>query len=340
MASALRPNPRAPVSFITAICFSVHAFWAKHFAAFGMNYLKSLDRPFWTSVAPNLIKTYSCRPHLRDHRIHLPPHTPGQRHPVIILIHGGGFLLGTPSMDDAQAHLLASKGYVVASLDYSLASFPTPLRDLAAVIDAFLADEELLPLIDTERVALSGFSAGATMILALAQLPELKHRFKALVPIQPCTDWSGALRDGVRGRKNAWGGKEQLPDDQPMFDWGYIPVGQDMRDPLLSPGFASRVDIPQPVFLVTSSDDHLCDEAAVLARKLAGKDSDVKNFDVTESWAAEGVRYECVMDMPHSFMHFWVRPTSEQWVAKKKEADEILWQKISAWLDETMGPAK
>jgi hypothetical protein len=42
------------------------------------------------------------------------------------------------------------------------------------------------------------------------------------------------------------------------------------RDPLLSPGFASRADGPQPVFFVASLDDSMCDEAAVLVRKLAG----------------------------------------------------------------------
>ncbi|KAF7357871.1 Neutral cholesterol ester hydrolase 1 [Mycena venus] len=283
---------------------------------------------------PPSSKPTPCRPHLRDNRIHFPPHSPGQRHPVIFLIHGGGFVLGTPSMDDAQAHLLAAKGYVVASLDYSLARFPTPLHDLAALISAVLADEELLPLMDTDRVAVSGFSAGATMTLALAQLPELKDRIKALVPIQPLTDWSGSFRDPARGRTSAWGTKEQLPEDQPMFNWAYVPVGVDLRNPLLSPAFASRADIPQPVFFVTGSDDSLCDEAALLARKLA--DEEAKIFDVTESWAADGVRYECVKDMPHSFLHFWVRPKGEAWQRRKKEAAENLWPKVTAWLHEVL----
>ncbi|KAJ6594526.1 Alpha/Beta hydrolase protein, partial [Mycena capillaripes] len=189
--------------------------------------------------------------------------------PVVFLIHGGGFVLGSPSQDDAQAHLLAAKGYVIASLNYTLARFPTPLRDVAALITAVLADEELLPLMDTDKVAIAGFSAGTTLTLALAQLPELKDRLKALVPIQP-PDWSGGLRDATRGRTTAWGTKESLLQNQPMFNWAYVPAGFDMRNPLLSPGFASRTDIPQPVFFVTSSDDSLCDEAAVLAKKLAG----------------------------------------------------------------------
>ncbi|KAJ7933865.1 Alpha/Beta hydrolase protein [Mycena leptocephala] len=331
---------RQPVSLLTTIRLSIHAFLTKHLSAFGMAYLKSLDRPFWASVSPTLIKTYACRPHLRDNRIHLPPsHSPGQRHPVIILLHGGGFVLGSPAQDDAQAHLLAAKGYVVASLDYTLARFPTPLHDVAALIAAVLADEELLPLMDTDKLVIAGFSAGATMTLALAQLPELKHRIKALVPLQPLTDWSGGLRDASRGRTTAWGTKERLPEEQAMFDWAYVPVGADMRDPLLSPGFASRVDIPQPVFFVTGSDDSLCDEAAVLARKLAGR-KETGGFDVMESWASDGVRYECVKDMPHCFPHFWVRPTDKVWEARRKDAVEDIWGKIIAWLDETLGVDK
>ncbi|KAK7063631.1 neutral cholesterol ester hydrolase 1 [Favolaschia claudopus] len=293
--------------------------------------LYSLDPPFWASVSPTLIKTYACRPLLKDNRIHFPPHIPGQRHPVIFLIHGGGFVLGSPSMDDAQAHLLATKGYIVVSLDYSLARFPIPHRDLAALIDAVLADEELLPIMDTDKVVVSGFSAGAVMTLVMAQLPELKNRIKALVPIQPLTDWSGSLRDPTRGRNNAWGGKEKLPIDQPTFDWAYISAGVDMHDPLLSPAFASREAIPQPVFFVTSSDDSLCDEGAFLARKLAGKEGG--DFDVTESWETDTVRYECVKDMPHTFMHFWVQPKGEAWQARKKEAVDDMWETIVAWLD-------
>ncbi|KAJ7747199.1 Alpha/Beta hydrolase protein [Mycena olivaceomarginata] len=339
MASIAGTHLRAPVSLFTAIRFSIRAFLAKHFAGYGMNYLKSLDRPFWTSVAPSLIKTYPCRPHLKNNRIHFPPaHTPGERHPVLVLIHGGGFVLGTPAMDDEQAHLLAAKGYLVASLDYSLARFPTPLHDLVALVSALLDDAELLPLMDLDRVAVGGFSAGALMTLALAQMPELKHRIKALVPVQPLTDWSGSQRDPARGHTNAWGGREALPHDQPVFDWAYVPAGADLRDPLLSPAWATRGAIPQPVFLVTSSDDSLCDEGAVLARKLAGKEG--KDFDVTDSWAENGVRYECVKDMPHTFTHFWVRPEDEVWKARRKEAADDLWKKVVAWLDETLDVEK
>jgi hypothetical protein len=61
--------------------------------------------------------------------------------------------------------------------------------------------------------------------------------------------------------------------------------------------------------LVTSSDNSLCDEGAVLAWKLAVKKG--KDFDVMDSWAENRVRYECVKDMPHTFTHFWVRPEDE-----------------------------
>ncbi|KAJ7902305.1 Alpha/Beta hydrolase protein [Mycena leptocephala] len=289
---------RQPVSLLTTIRLSIHAFLTKHLSAFGMAYLKSLDRPFWASVSPTLIKTYACRPHLRDNRIHLPPPT-------------------------AQASGTPSSSSSTAAVSLHPRAFPTPLRDVAALIAAVLADEELLALMDTDKLVIAGFSAGATMTLALAQLPELKHRIKALVPLQPLTDWSGGLRDASRGRTTAWGTKERLPEEQAMFDWAYVPVGADMRDPLLSPGFASRVDIPQPVFFVTGSDDSLCDEAAVLARKLAvGMRLGV---DVMESWASDGVRYECVKDMPHCFPHFWVRPTDKVWEARRKDAVEDIW---------------
>ncbi|KAJ7437803.1 Alpha/Beta hydrolase protein [Mycena galericulata] len=332
----LTPKLRQDVSFLRAIRLRIMAFNIYWICRLFFPYAKSRI-PGWSATAPTLIKRYPVRPNLVN-RIHIPPtHRDGQKHPVFVLIHGGGWVLGDPAMDDEQAHLLAVKGYVVASLDYSLgprSRYPVAITELAALTEAVL-DDASLP-IDPARLVVGGFSAGGVMTLALAQLPQLRDRIRALVSMQPVTDWTGEHRGPHR--RTPWGSEDGLKRTQAMFDWAYVPAGADMRDPLLSPLYATRAQIPQPLFMVASSADGLCDEEALMCRRLAGlAEGDERGKDSEKSWAANGVVYECVPDMPHGFTHFWVRVKDEFWAKRKKELSAEVFEKVTVWLEEVIG---
>lgn len=90
----------------------------------------------------------------------------GERFPIIVNFHGGGFTLGTAT-DDCRwaAAVVEHVGGIVASVDYRLApeySFPTAVEDgVDAVLYVARHAEDLW--IDPDKIAISGFSAGGNM---------------------------------------------------------------------------------------------------------------------------------------------------------------------------------
>jgi acetyl esterase/lipase len=99
---------------------------------------------------------------------------------VVFHIHGGGFVLGAPTDDDAVNDLLArTAGVAVVSARYRLApehTFPAPLEDcLAAAVWLGGAVEEEF---GTDRIVVSGYSAGGH--LAALTLLRLRDGFPEL----------------------------------------------------------------------------------------------------------------------------------------------------------------
>ena len=97
--------------------------------------------------------------------------------PVIVLVHGGGFMFGDQQMPIIQPIIdaAAAKGYAVASVDYrksSEAIFPAALSDVKAAV-RFLRANAAEYGIDPEQVVLWGESAGAYLSLMTALTPEV-----------------------------------------------------------------------------------------------------------------------------------------------------------------------
>lgn len=83
--------------------------------------------------------------------------------PLVVWVHGGGFVGGTKDELAGYFKLLASHGFAVAAPRYSLAPghrYPAPLRQLMQALTYLQANAGRL-LIDPDRIALAGDSAGA-----------------------------------------------------------------------------------------------------------------------------------------------------------------------------------
>ncbi|KAH7040905.1 Alpha/Beta hydrolase protein [Microdochium trichocladiopsis] len=251
----------------------------------------------WWNKGPNvpdMVKTYPCRPSLPI-RIFFPKgyeRNSNTKLPTLFMVHGGGFLVGDPSDDDLVNRRFAdTHGFLVIELNYRKgpgSPFPVGLRDLEAILIALYSDlnaredipaTERLP-IDQGRVAISGFSAGACIALGACQLPSIqeKVRFSAVIPVYPVVDQS--IKPGERALrrhyKTTFPGLRGNPTDllarlSPYFVWSYLPYGQDLRDPLLSPAYAAREELPRGVFVVGAELDQLCHEGWRLACRLGGK---------------------------------------------------------------------
>lgn len=107
-----------------------------------------------------------------------PTTTAGPR-PVVIFIHGGAFHTGSKSSERSRlfSELMAGAGHAVLSIDYALSmnnsgvrrwsAWPRNLLDIAAAV-AFVKQRGREFGLDSDRIVLTGASAGGTLALLAA----------------------------------------------------------------------------------------------------------------------------------------------------------------------------
>ncbi|WP_134702609.1 alpha/beta hydrolase [Ammoniphilus sp. YIM 78166] len=113
--------------------------------------------------------------------------------PGLLWIHGGGYFLGAPEMDDDLCQRFAEEAHcVVLSVDYRLAPehpFPAGLEDCYASL-TWLFQHAAEVGVDPSRLAIAGASAGGGLCAALALLardckgPSLRFQ----MPLYPMMD--------------------------------------------------------------------------------------------------------------------------------------------------------
>jgi acetyl esterase/lipase len=93
--------------------------------------------------------------------------------PVLVWLHGGGYVFGKPEMDDLPCtHYARELGIVVVSVDYRLAPenpFPAGLEDTYAALQWVEAHASELS-VDASRIAVGGASAGAGLAASVVQM--------------------------------------------------------------------------------------------------------------------------------------------------------------------------
>ncbi len=103
-------------------------------------------------------------------RVYVPEGTTANG-PVILHIHGGAFVIGSPEQDNVSSELLAlATGLPIVSVDYRLAPehpHPAPINDCFAVFRWLTAGAGGLD-VDGEQVIVTGVSAGGGLAAAVA----------------------------------------------------------------------------------------------------------------------------------------------------------------------------
>ena len=99
-------------------------------------------------------------------------------HPVIVLVHGGGFMFGDQAMAIIQPVIKAgvANGYAVVSVDYrksSEATFPAAVADVKAAV-RFVRENAAKYGFDADHIAVWGESAGAYLSLMTALTPDVE----------------------------------------------------------------------------------------------------------------------------------------------------------------------
>ena len=206
--------------------------------------------------------------------------------PGILMIHGGGFVIGSVEAEHAGAALTAiGTGAVVVSVDYRLAPehpFPAGLHDCYAALQYLHAEADALG-VDPGRVALSGASAGgglaaATALFArdrggppicfqLLQIPELDDRLE-----------TGSMRTFVDSP--LWNRPLAVQSWQaylgPLYGTPDVPA-------YAAPARADDLSGLPPAYVSTAENDPLRDEGITYAQRLlqAGVSVELHQFPGT-----------------------------------------------------------
>lgn len=187
---------------------------------------------------------------------------------MLVNWHGSGWTIPFHGSDSAFCSRLAKEldAYAIDA-DYRKAPehpFPAALDDVRDVLAWVASQPERF---DTSRVAVSGFSAGASLALIASSTlrKSLNLDIKAVVANYPVTDLSLKAEDRIIPHP-----VDPLPPSiLELFYSNYVGVDDAMRkDPRVSPMYARGEDYPGTVVMVACGGDTLYPEAKRLAEKL------------------------------------------------------------------------
>lgn len=271
MDDCLPPLPKARLSLSHRLGCLVQL-WIFKWLASVYFFVRGFTSPASPATRPTLLKRYPSRPNL-ECRVFFPPnYEPCKELPLYLNIHGGGFALCDATVDDPFCSSWAARtGMLVVSLNYRKAPrypFPYATHDVASLVKAVLGDSSL-PF-DKDRVTIGGSSAGGNLALSASQLPGLKGIIKAAISYYPIVDFGHNPTYKLDSRPYRNGPKDNLERISWWLDWAYVSVGQNRRDPLLSPCYAKKEDLPPRIYMIGAQWDMLRLEAQEMIHHLAG----------------------------------------------------------------------
>ncbi len=231
-------------------------FWNKFVKADDDKRIATLSLPDGIKEINNIAYTDShSEYHLLD--VYYPENTT-EKLPVIIEIHGGGWMYGTKDLNKIYSQYLAERGFVVFNISYRLVpdvTVPMQLQDISRAIEKAKSLFGEFPC-DTDKIIITGDSAGGQLAAFTAALSRSEHLrthfgtvnhgldFNCAVLTSPVAYMNTSLPMGLYCRM-MWGEK-----GLPVSDRKYMNI-----DELLD----CTEDFP-PSLLITSSGDTLARE--------------------------------------------------------------------------------
>ncbi|MFE9322502.1 alpha/beta hydrolase fold domain-containing protein [Nocardia sp. NPDC052278] len=202
--------------------------------------------------------------------------------PVVVFIHGGGWVAGTlDSFDEPCATLARMTGALVVSPDYRLAPehpFPAAPDDTVAAL-RWAADHIADFGGDPERIAVGGESAGANLaaVAALRVRDEGGPRLRAQILVTPPTD---PLAD-TESRKVFANGPVVSVGAGARMTMLYLADPANAVSPWAAPARAADLTGLPPTLVISVEIDPLRDEAEDYAHALAaaGVPTELRRFD-------------------------------------------------------------
>ncbi|MBB4772289.1 alpha/beta hydrolase [Actinomadura livida] len=204
-------------------------------------------------------------------RIVRPAGTAGEVLPVVLFMHGGGWILGNAGTHDRLVRELATGAHAaIAFVEYDRspeARYPVAIEQGYAAA-RFLASDGAQRNLDVSRMAVAGDSVGGNMAAALTLMAKRRGdvQFVQQSLYYPVTD---AAQDTGSYREFATG--PHLTAAAMAWFWdAYAPDQAQRAEPTASPLRATLDDLAglPPAFVVVDENDVLRDEGEAYARKL------------------------------------------------------------------------
>jgi len=219
-------------------------------------------------------------------------------HPVVVYLHGGGWIAGSPKTHRKLGMQFAEAGYLTVNVDYRLAPehpFPAGLDDCVHAVK-WTGENAKRWNGDASRLAVGGDSAGGNLTAAtVTSMAEEKYsgaRPKAALLIYGVFDFPAVLKRetdaaAIEGMVKAYAGA------------GYP---KNLEDPRVSPIRAVKAGALPPSFIICGTADPLLPETKSMAEALKRAD----------------IRHEVVIldEMPHGFIQMGVLSGCKQGLDK------------------------
>jgi acetyl esterase len=218
----------------------------------------------------------------------------GERLPIVVHYHGGGFVGGDLDTHEAIARYYCKHAdAIVIDVDYRLAPehrFPTAVDDAYAALTWAVEHAEELQG-SPDRIAVAGDSAGGNLAAVVCQLAKERRgpkiAFQALM--YPTVDFD--LTASYPSRARFGGGDYFLSiRDMAWFQSQYLAGDAPVTDPRASPLKQADLSGLPPALVVTAGCDLLCDEGKAYADRLAA--------------AGVPVEHRCFEQTIHAFISF------------------------------------
>ncbi|MCW2677897.1 MAG: hypothetical protein JWR70_2937 [Modestobacter sp.] len=204
----------------------------------------------------------------------------GETRPLLVYLHGGGFVTGSVAVADRPCRALAlAAGCVVVSVEYRLAPetpFPGPLEDAVAAVRWAAAHAAELGA-DAGRLVVAGDSAGGALATSVGRVlrddggPAVARQvllYPTLAPVRGRS--TPSLERNGEGYSLTRGALEWFWDH-------HLARPEDATDPLAAPLLAAEADLAglPPATVVVAEFDPLRDDGIAYAERLAAAGVDV-----------------------------------------------------------------
>jgi acetyl esterase len=213
-------------------------------------------------------------------KLYTPPGDASGR-PVVLYLHGGGFMVGSAADTASITSRIAAKtGCAVVSVDYRMAPewpFPYAIDDGFAVL-RWLREHAGLIGGDPKRILVAGDSAGGNLAAAMPLVARDRGAGTLLAAVLLCPITNFFAEQYESFERLAPHG---IIYDTPFFGFArgaYLPHQLDWSEPYASPALADIGDYP-PTLVVSGTADPMIDDNRAFVAKLRAAGVSVQGFE-------------------------------------------------------------